>query len=32
MGPSPVTTEGFVFEIEADINSKVILEVDGQKI
>ena len=31
MGPSPVTTEGFVFEIEADINSKVILEVDGQK-
>ncbi len=30
MGPSPVTTEGFVFEIEADINSSVILEIDGR--
>ena len=30
MGPSPVTTEGFVFEIEADKNSDIILEVDGK--
>ncbi|HHW03898.1 MAG TPA: hypothetical protein GXX35_14010 [Thermoanaerobacterales bacterium] len=31
MGPSPVTTEGFVFEIEADINSDIIIEIDGKK-
>ena len=30
MGPSPVTTEGFVFEIEADINSYITLEIDGK--
>jgi hypothetical protein len=30
MGPSPVTTEGFVFEIEADIDSYVMLEINGE--
>ncbi|WP_373898393.1 DUF3604 domain-containing protein [Haloimpatiens sp. FM7315] len=30
MGPSPVTTEGFVFEIEANINSKITLEIDNK--
>ncbi|MEG2018793.1 MAG: DUF3604 domain-containing protein, partial [Clostridium sp.] len=30
MGPSPVTTEGFVFEIEAPLNSDVILEIDNK--
>lgn len=30
MGPSPVTTEGFVFEIEADINSDIIIRIDGK--
>lgn len=29
MGPSAVTTEGFIFEIEDDINSSVHLEIDG---
>lgn len=30
MGPSPITTEGFVFEVEADKNSDIILEIDGK--
>ncbi|MEG0297710.1 MAG: DUF3604 domain-containing protein [Clostridium sp.] len=30
MGPAPVTTEGFVFEIEANRDSNIILEIDGQ--
>lgn len=30
MGPSPITTEGFVFEIEADINSEIIMQIDGK--
>lgn len=30
MGPSPVTTEGFVFEIEANLNSEITFEIDGQ--
>ena len=30
MGPSPVTTEGFIFEIEAPIDSKISLNVDGK--
>lgn len=29
MGPSAVTTEGFIFEVEADIDSAVELTVDG---
>lgn len=31
MGPSPVTTEGFIFEICADIDSSLILTVDGKR-
>lgn len=31
MGPAPVTSEGFIFEMEADINSKVVFEVDNNK-
>lgn len=30
MGPSAVTTEGFIFEIEDDINSSVTLIIDGR--
>lgn len=30
MGPSPVETEGFIFEIEGDQDSQVILNVDGK--
>ncbi len=30
MGPSAVTTEGFIFEIEDDINSSVFLEINGK--
>ena len=29
MGPSAVTTEGFVFEIEDDISSSVVLDIEG---
>lgn len=29
MGPSNVTTEGFIFEVEADVDSTLILTVDG---
>ena len=31
MGPSAVTTEGFIFEIEDDIDSSVTLVIDGVK-
>lgn len=31
MGSSGIQTEGFIFEIEADINSKIIFMVDGKK-
>ncbi len=31
MGPSAVTTEGFIFEIEADINSTIVLKIEGKK-
>lgn len=30
MGPSPVLTEGFIFEIKASKDSSIILEVDGK--
>lgn len=30
MGPSNVTTEGFIFEVEADANGSLQLEVDGK--
>lgn len=30
MGPSNVTTEGFIFDIEAPLNSKVSLTIDGE--
>lgn len=30
MGPSAVTTEGFIFEIEDEINSSVQLNIDGK--
>jgi hypothetical protein len=30
MGPSPVTTESFIFEIKADIDSDIILETEGK--
>lgn len=29
MGPSAITTEGFIFEIEDDIDSSVMLTIDG---
>ncbi|MFV0379230.1 MAG: hypothetical protein ACK5KQ_00165 [Anaerorhabdus sp.] len=29
MGPSAITTEGFIFEIEDDINNSIMLEIDG---
>ena len=29
MGPSNVTTEGFIFEVEADVDSEIHLWVDG---
>lgn len=31
MGPSPVLTEGFIFEIKANRDSNIILEVDKKK-
>lgn len=31
MGPSAITTEGFIFEIEDDVNSSVTLTVDGKE-
>lgn len=31
MGPSAVTTEGFIFEIETDVNSSLSLIVDNKK-
>mgnify|MGYP001177945006 CR=1 FL=1 len=31
MGPSAVTTEGFIFEIEDDINSTMTLTLDGKE-
>ncbi len=31
MGQSSLSTEGFVFEIEAPINSDIVIEVDGQQ-
>lgn len=31
MGPSPVTTEGFIFEIKAPIDSEIILKVDEKE-
>jgi Protein of unknown function (DUF3604). len=30
MGPSAVTTEGFIFEIEDDINSSITLKIDNE--
>lgn len=30
MGPSAITNEGFIFEIEDDISSKITLTLDGQ--
>lgn len=30
MGPSPVTLEGFIFEIEAPVSSDIELEIDGR--
>lgn len=30
MGPSAVTTEGFIFEIEDNVNSSIILNIDGK--
>lgn len=30
MGPSPMTNEALIFEIEDDINSDIILEIDGK--
>lgn len=32
MGPSAVTTEGFIIEMEADINSSVDIEMEGVKV
>ncbi|MBQ7888307.1 MAG: hypothetical protein IJ356_00955 [Erysipelotrichaceae bacterium] len=31
MGPSAITTEGFIFEIEDDIDSHVVLTIDGKE-
>src|SRR5690625_6221513 len=30
MGPSPVTTEGFIFEMKAPIDSTVTFDIDGK--
>lgn len=30
MGPSPVNTEGFIFEIEAPLNSEIIIKLNGK--
>lgn len=31
MGPSAVTTEGFIFEISAPLESEILLRVDGKE-
>lgn len=32
MGPSAVTTEGLIFEIEADLDSAIIVEMEGKTV